>query len=236
MKMINALKKLSIVALCVITVVLCLPFNSKAATTCIIRAPFNGTVVVAGKTLTDADLCDYGYMDGRIQRIAAEKYAVVYKYKDYQVTVNNINDIAVYDANNQLLTYTVRQGAILDYTSNSDAAFMQANEATIKNAAIAFHNRVGGYDSTQFGSYFLSGSDAYIKGVGSDAGRKWGQYMRAQKINSVVVSDLFIYSADTFSARVDINASGSGVENYAIYLLFKNVNGKYYVTHFTYQD
>lgn len=230
------IKKALIIAFAAVLIMLCIPMNSKAAITCIVRAPFDGKVVVNGKVLTDADMCDYGYMDGRIQRITAENYMIAYKYKDYKVTVGSADEIVVYDSKNTPLTYTIRTGPVLDYTSNSNAAFMAAVEQRVKGAAIAFHNRVGGYGATTFGSYFLNGSDAYIKCVGSDAGRKWGQYMRAQTINSVVISDLFIYSPDVFSARVDIQASGTGIENYSVYLLFKNVNGNFYVTHFTYQD
>lgn len=231
----NLLFKIAIFAVVVMTTIVLIPNKSKAATTCIVRAPFDGTVIVNGKTLTDADMCDYGYMDGRIQRIAAEKYQVVCKYKDYRVTVGSLNEIVVYDANKIALTYTIK-GVVLDYTSSSNKAFLDSVTETVKGAAIAYHNRVGGYGATTFGSYFLPNTDAYTRACNSDAGRKWGQYMKAPNINSVIVSEVFIYSPDIFSARVDIQASGSGVENYTIYFLFKNVNGKFYVTNFTYQD
>lgn len=234
--MIKNIKKLIALALVVVTAILLLPQDTKAATTCIVRAPFNGKVVINGRTLTDADMCDYGYMDGRIQRIAAEKYSLVYKYKDYKVTVGNLNEIAVYDQNNVALTYTVRNNIVLDYTSSSNKEFNAAVESRIAGAARAYHNRVGGYDSTAFGSYFLNGSDAYVRGVASDAGRKWGQYMKAPTITAITVSELFMYSPNVFSAKVTINASGSGQEVYNIYFLFKNVNGTFYVTDFTYQD
>lgn len=234
--MIKNIKRLFALVLVLVTAVLVLPKDVNASTTCIIRAPFAGKVVVSGKTLTDADMCDYGYMDGRIQRINAEKNALVYKYKDYKVTVANLSDIAVYDEKGTLLKYTIRDGAVLDYTSSSDEAFLAAVEERIKGAGRAYHNRVGGYDSTTFGSYFLNGSDAYIRGINSDSGRKWGQYMKAPNITELKVSEVFVYSKDVFSAKVTIHASGSGQEIYNIYFLFKNVNGTYYVTDFTYQD
>lgn len=232
----KTLLNISLLTVMMLAVIMVISKNASAATTYIVRAPFNGTVIVNGKTLTDADMVDYGYMDGRIQRIAAEKYSVVYKYKDYKVTVGTANEIAVYDANKQPLTYTVRGGVILDYTSNSDKAFMTNIDATIRGAAMAYHNRVGGYGNTSFGSYFLANTDAYVRACNSDAGRKWGQYMKAPTIKSMIISEVFIYSPEIFTAKVNIEASGTGVENYSIYFLFRNVNGKYYVTDFTYQD
>ena len=52
----------------------------------------------------------------------------------------------------------------------------------------------------------------------------------------MIVTDVFRYTNDIFSAKVDVVASGSGAEVYSIYFLFKNVNGTFYVTNFTYQD
>lgn len=235
----NISKKILSLMLAMIAFVMILPTNMKrveAAGSYIIRVPFTATVVVNGKTLTDADMCDYGYMDGRIQRIAAEKYSAVMKYKDYKAAILNASEVVVYDENKNVLTATLRQNVILDYTSNSDKAFLTAIDSRIKGAATAYHNRVGGYGSTTFGSYFLNGSDAYVRACGSDAGRKWGQYYKAPNISSMIVTDVFRYTNDIFSAKVDVVASGSGAEVYSIYFLFKNVNGTFYVTNFTYQD
>lgn len=229
------LNRIVVLMLIVASMALLIPQNAKAATTVIVRAPFTGTVVVAGKTLTDANVTDYGYMDGRIQKLVANNYSLLYKYKDYEVTINALTDVVVYDEKNTALTYTIR-GNVMDFTSSSDPAFMQAMTERIKGAAIAYHNRVGGYSGTTFGSYFLNGSDAYIKACNSDGGRRWGQYVRAGVINSVDVSEVFRYSDDVFSAKVHVSASGSYFEIYDIYLLFKKTGDNYYVTYFTYQD
>lgn len=231
------LKKWIILPLgCVLAVMTVKASTANAGAVCMIKVPISAQVIVKGTVLDDSKLVDAQAVTGRIHQIASENTGIVYGYKKYMISnLTSIEDIAVYDSNQSILLPTNATEGLIDYTG-ADAVFVSQIQQTICDAAIAYHNRAGYGAASGFTNYFLKGSDAYNKAVGSDSGRKYGKFVNPSGIASVEVSDIYRYSENAFTAKATItsNAVNNYVEKYDIYMLFQNMNGKYYVTNFTF--
>lgn len=221
----------AIVFLCVIRI------NAvEAGSVTMIRVPFDATVIVRGTALDDSALVKVEEKTGRIHEIAKAVTGKTCGIKQYMVLdLASPQEVEVYDANMIPISPSFAELGLIEY-SNVNADFTAQVTQRIQQSAVAFHNRIGGYGGGNYGSYFLNGSDAFIKIAGSDQGRKWGQYVKAGLIASTTVTDICQYSDTQFTAKVNVHAtSGSGYDEiYDVYFLFQNNGNNYYVTNFTY--
>lgn len=204
-----------------------------------VKIPLDATISVKGATLTENNLIATDFVTGRIHDIAAQTTGIVYGYKYYTVSnFNGMDDLIVYDRDMvPLLPVNISvENRLIEYATSSQN-FILTNAEKIKGAAIAYHNRTGGYGSGGFYNYFLKGSDAAMKCELSDGGRYWGQFVTARLIENVEIVEVVPYGNAAFTAKVKIVADGGGrgyVEDYTISMLFQNVGGNYYVTNFTF--
>lgn len=208
----------------------------EAGSVCMIKVPLDAQVVVRGVALDDKDLVKVEAKTGRIHEIAAVTTGKTCGYKQYMVlSLASPDEVKVYDANMVPLLPSYAEIGLIEY-SDVDAQTYAELLPRIQQAAVAFHNRVGGYGGGNFGSYFLNGSDAYVKMVASDQGKKWGQFVRAGVIVNTTVTEICKYTDTQFTAKVSIHAtSGAGYDEiYDVYFLFQYNGNNYYVTNFTY--
>lgn len=217
---------------------LCMTQSSfvKADQVCMIKAPIDAKVIVKGVALSDTDAVKINSKSGRIHELAVQNLGITSGYKQFIVNYFvNPSDVQVFDRNMMVLEPSRAEAGLIEYLSD-DPVFEATVSDRVRNTAIAFHNRVGGYGGSNFGSYFLQGSDAYIKIAASDQGRKWGQPMRAGVIANVDVTEITKYSDQAFTARVTVHATnGSGFDEiYNISFLFQHTGKDFYATHFTY--
>lgn len=222
----------------VLAIVLCSMrlYAVEAGSVCMIKVPLDAQVVVRGVALDDKDLVKVEAKTGRIHEIAAVNTGKTCGYKQYMVlSLASPDEVKVYDKDMIPLLPSYAEMGLIEYT-DVDANEYSQLVPRIQEAAVAFHNRVGGYGGGNFGSYFQNGSDAYIKMVASDQGKKWGQFVKAPVIVNTTVSDICRYSDTQFTAKVSIHAtSGAGYDEiYDVYFLFQHNGQNYYVTHFTY--
>lgn len=205
-----------------------------------VKVPLDATVVSHGATLTDSNILLQEIKTGRIYSIAQSATGVTFGYRYYEVhNLNSMDDITVYDRNMVPLTPTkidVETGYI-EY-SNVSADLLSKYSERIKGAAIAYHNRTGGYGNSTFYTYFQSNSDAASKCERSDSGRYWGQFVTARNIESVEILEVIPYGNEAFTSKVRIIAdngpNSSYIENYTINFLFQNNGTNFYVTNFTF--
>lgn len=222
--------------LCALLIVGLMSSTANAGAVCMIKVPMNAQVVVKGTVLDDSKLVKVDTMTGRIHQIAAVETGIVYGYKQYMVSnLASVDDVQVYDDKQSILLPTAAAEGIIDYTG-ADPTFASGVIQRVHDAAVAYHNRAGYGVNSGFTSYFLQGSDAYVKAVNSDAGRKWGKFINPSGIASVEVSDICRYSDTAFTAKATItsNAVNGYVETYDLYMLFKHNGTNFYVTNFTF--
>lgn len=207
-----------------------------AGSVTMIKVPLDAQVIVRDVALDDGDLVKMEAKTGRIHEIAAYVTGKSSGYKQYMVlNLASPEEVKVYNQNMIPLLPSYAELGLIEYSDVSEQEYAQLLPR-IQQAAVAFHNRVGGYGGGNFGSYFLNGSDAYLKIAGSDQGRRWGQYVRAPLVVETNVSDICRYSDTQFTAKVSVRAtSGVGYDEiYDIYFLFQYSGNNYYVTNFTY--
>lgn len=202
----------------------------------VIRVPQGASVYLNGELVGQEAIIGQGYKTGRIHEIAILTLNQLYAYSDYEVVpFSQPEQLKVIDIYGVELSPVAQIDNVIEFIGSSDKEFMTNMSDRIKKAAVAYHNRCGGYDKSKFDKYFLNGSDAYKKGIKSDEGRKYGQNVKASKINAVNISELYKYSDKAFTVKVDISASGSYDEAYTIYFLFQWNGSNYYVTNYTYR-
>lgn len=228
------------VAVVMAAVLIILGYNamiSKANTLIFLNVPLDAHVYIKGVEVSDERIVKQDIISGRIHQIANAETGAVYGTKQYLIP--NLDDpltLEVRDVANNVIVPTNIQEGVIDYTGTDPIFAAQINQ-TVVDSAIAYHNRTGYGSNTGFSKYILQGSDAYNKAVNSDAGRKWGKFVNPAGIANVEVKEIYKYTASAFGAKVTLTTTAVNdyTEIYDLYLLFKNVNGRYYVTNFTYQ-
>lgn len=200
-----------------------------------IKVPKDAVVSFKGVMLDQTAIIEEDIIKGRIHSLAANKTGITRGYYVYGVRdITSPSDIEVIDSSGRTLSPTGITSNSMEFLQLASPDFEAEVKQRIERAAIAYHNRVGGYGGGDFGSYFLANSDAYQKMVRSDSGRKWGQYVSARNVVSAKASEICVYSDSVFTARVDVSATGSYAENYTIYYLLQKNGEQYFVTDFTY--
>ena len=212
------------------------PVATQAANVIMIKVPIDAQLIVKGKVIDETNLAGMEAKTGRIHELAAQQTGVVYGYKQYLVTnLAKPDDVMVYDTDMIQLYPTYADAGMIDYTGN--VAGLGADITTkVYHAAIAFHNRTGGFSYEGFNTYFQQGSDAYNKMVASDSGRKWGKFVVPAGVQDVQVSEVYPYTDQAFTAKATITTAATVgyVESYDIYFLFQHNGTDYKVTYFTY--
>ncbi len=216
------------------------PVASFAENIYTVKVPLDATVVVHGAIMTESNILMQEIKTGRIHSIAQGVTGVTFGYRYYEIhNLSSLEDITVYDRNMVPLTATsidVEKGYI-EYANVSSDLLNKYSER-IKGAAVAYHNRTGGYATSTFYTYFQSNSDAAKKCEGSDSGRYWGQFVTARNIESVEILEVIPYGNEAFTSKVRIIAdngvNSSYIENYTINFLFQNNGTNFYVTNFTF--
>lgn len=209
---------------------------TQAANVIMIKVPVDAQLIVKGKAIDETNLAGMDAKTGRIHELAAQHTGVVYGYKQYLVTnLAKPDDVIVYDANKIQIYPTYADAGMIDYTGNV-AGLGTDITAKVHNAAIAFHNRTGGFSSEGFSTYFQQGSDAYNKMVASDSGRKWGKFVVPAGVQEVLVSEIYPYTDKAFTAKATITTAATVgyVESYDVYFLFQHNGADFKVTYFTY--
>lgn len=212
-------------------------YSASAGPICMIKIPLDAHLSVKGTMQNDSKIVKTESITGRIHGIAASVTGSYYGYKQYMIAnLTSPEDVVVYDANMMPLYPTYANEGIIDYTG-ATPDYVQSVYNRVMEAAIAYDNRTSGCGSNAaLAKYFLKDSDAYVKAVNSDAGRKWGQPVKSAAIESVVVSEIYPYTAAAFTAKATVKhyeLSGY-VENYDIYMLFQHNGKDFYVTYFTF--
>ncbi|MBQ7943091.1 MAG: hypothetical protein IJ326_03400 [Lachnospiraceae bacterium] len=210
---------------------------ASAGTICMIKIPLNAHLSVKGVMQNDSKIVKTEAISGRIHEIAMAVTGNTYGYKQYMISnLSSPDEVVVYDANMMPIYPTYANEGIIDYTGAAPD-YVQTVYNRVLEAAIAYDNRTSGVGSnTALAKYFLKNSDAYTKAVNSDSGRKWGQPVKSAAIESVVVSEIYPYSATAFTAKATVKhyEMNGYVENYDIYMLFEHTGTDFYVTYFTY--
>lgn len=211
--------------------------SASAGPICMIKIPLDAHLSVKGSMQSDSKIVKTESITGRIHEIANAVTGAAYGYKQYMIAnLASPEDVVVYDANMMPIYPTYANEGIIDYTGAAPD-YVQTVYNRVLEAAIAYDNRTSGCGSNgALAKYFLKDSDAYVKAVNSDAGRKWGQPVRSAAIESVIVSEIYPYTATAFTAKATVKhyEMNGYVENYDIYMLFEHTGKDFYVTYFTF--
>ena len=228
---------LEVLALGIILLIMIFSISVHAGTAVMIKIPMDAQLIVKGEVVGDEQLAEISSKSGRIHEIAAAQTGVNYGYKTYVVyDLASPQDVVVLDSAGANVAPVYAAEGIIEYEGgNSDLLNQEAER--IQKAAIIYTNRTaGGCGNGELAKYFLTGSDAYNKAVASDAGRKWGQFVRITGIQSVDVSEVYRYTPTAFTAKATVTAAATGgyTEQFDIYMLFQHNGKDYYVTNFTF--
>ncbi len=210
---------------------------ASAGPICMIKVPLDAHLSVKGSMQNDSKIVRTESITGRIHEIATSVTGATYGYKQYMIAnLTSPEDVVVYDANMMPMYPTYANEGIIDYTG-ATPDYVQTVYNRVLEAAIAYDNRTSGVGSNgALAKYFLKNSDAYVKAVNSDSGRKWGQPVKSAAIESVIVSEIYPYTATAFTAKATVKhyEMKGFVENYDIYMLFEHTGKDFYVTYFTF--
>ena len=210
---------------------------ASAGPICMIKVPLDSHLSVKGAMQSDSKIVKVEAITGRIHELATAVTGTSYGYKQYMIAnLASPDEVMVYDANMRPIYPTYANEGIIDYTG-ATPTYVQTVYNRVMEAAIAYDNRTSGVGSNAaLAKYFLKNSDAYIKAVNSDSGRRWGQPVKSAAIESVVVSEIYPYTETAFTAKATVKhfEMNGYVENYDIYMLFEHTGKDFYVTYFTF--
>lgn len=202
-----------------------------------IKVPVDAQLMVKGTVVGDNQLMELSTQSGRIHQIATAQTGISSGYKTYVVyDLSSPEEVVVVDAQGASMLPTYVDSGIIEYTGSS-AQLSEQVKGRVQNAAVVYTNRTaGGCGNGELAKYFKTGSDAYHKAVASDAGRKWGQFVKITGIQSVDVSEVYAYGTSAFTAKATVTASATGgyTEKFDIYMLFQHNGKDFYVTNFTF--
>lgn len=202
-----------------------------------IKVPTDAQLYVKGVLVGDDHISEISTLTGRIHEIAASQTGMLSGYKTYAVyNLSSPDEIEVLDAEGASILPSYAMGNTIEYAGGNTTLAQQVTSRVTEAACIFVYRTSGSCGNAKLAQYFLNGSDAYIKAVNSDGGRKWGQFVRTKEIQTVDVSEVYAYGSSAFTAKATITATATGyyTEQFDLYMLFQKNGSDYYVTNFTY--